>query len=143
MWQRDFSLDIAAAPATVWRLFADVNGWTAWNAGIERIALHGPFAAGTRFDMQPPGQEAFTSTLVEVRENELFEDETVVGDIRVRVAHRIQARAEGGCRVSYEARVWGPGEAEVGEMITGDFPEVLKALAALAERQDEGAESTA
>jgi len=142
MWQRDFSLGIAATPAAVWRLFADVDGWTAWNAGIERIAIHGPFAAGTAFEMQPPGQEPFTSTLVEVRENELFEDETVVGDIRVRVAHRIEAQAAG-CRVTYSACVWGPGEAEVGEMITADFPEVLKALAALAERQDEGAESAA
>jgi uncharacterized protein YndB with AHSA1/START domain len=133
MWQREYSIETTASPETVWKLFHDVPGWKTWNQGIERISMEGPFAEGTEFLMQPPGQEAFTSRLVAVRENELFEDETVLGDIRVVVAHRIQPTGSGRCRVTYAATVHGPDAEEVGMAVTEDFPDVLKSLARLAE----------
>jgi uncharacterized protein YndB with AHSA1/START domain len=70
MWTHEDSIETSAAPSRVWKFFADVAQWKNWNAGIEAIEIHGPFAAGTTFTMKPPGQEAFISTLVEVRENE-------------------------------------------------------------------------
>lgn len=88
-WTHEESIETSAAPARIWRLFSDVTGWKRWNAGIERIDIHGPFAMGTTFSMQPPGEDAFTSTLLDVRENEGFTDETVLGEIRVLVHHRI------------------------------------------------------
>ncbi len=132
MWHREFSILIPATPATVWSLFSDVNGWRRWNAGIEQIELHGPFASGTSFTMKPPGQEAFTSTLLSVVEDAGFIDETVIGDIRVLVDHRIESVDDGTVRVTYAARVEGPGAADVGEAVTEDFPQVLEALARLA-----------
>ena len=51
MWTHQDSIDTLADPATVWRFFADVPGWQRWNAGIARIEIHGPFAAGTQFFM--------------------------------------------------------------------------------------------
>jgi len=70
-WTHTESIETPATPAQVWALFRDVAGWTRWNAGIERIALHGPFASGTTFTMQPPGTDALTSTLIAVKENVL------------------------------------------------------------------------
>jgi hypothetical protein len=142
MWQQDFSIEASASPATVWRLFEDVAGWPAWNAGIAHIALHGPFADGTTFDMQPPGQEMLISRLLRVRPGEGFEDETVVGDVRVLVDHRVEALPGGRSRITYTATVTGPGDAEaaeVGAAVTGDFPDVLAALASLAARREAGA----
>jgi uncharacterized protein YndB with AHSA1/START domain len=136
MWQQSFDIHTAASPATVWQLFVDVDGWAAWNAGIEAITLHGRFADGTEFTMKPPGEEAMTSRLVNVVEGCSFEDETVLGDIRVLVDHRVERLADGRSRIAYTARVEGPGAAEVGAMVTGDFPAVLAALAATAERRE-------
>lgn len=133
MWQRDYSIETSASPATIWPLWADVPGWAQWNAGIEAIELHGPFATGTRFTMKTPGQPAFTSTLRAVRENEWFEDETVIDDIRVVVSHRLEPLGSGRTRITYAAQVEGPGAEEVGPAVSGDFPEVLAALAARAE----------
>ena len=82
MWTHSTSIDTIASPQALWRLFEDVAGWTRWNAGIERIALDGPFATGSTFDMQPPGMEAFTSTLRDVRPEAGFVDETVLEDTR-------------------------------------------------------------
>jgi hypothetical protein len=62
MWTHKDSIETAANPTRVWQLFADVARWKEWNAGIESIEMHGPFSTGTTFIMQPPGQEALTST---------------------------------------------------------------------------------
>ena len=44
-WQQEFSIETTATPEAVWSLFRDVDGWKTWNAGIEAIALEGPFSA--------------------------------------------------------------------------------------------------
>jgi len=134
MWTDTASIVTTASPQALWRLFEDVAGWTRWNAGIERIALNGPFATGSTFDMQPPGMEAFRSTLREVKTNAGFVDETVLEDTRFLVSHELQPLPAGGTRVVYAIRVEGPEAATLGPLVTADFPEVLAALKALAER---------
>ena len=136
MWTHENSIETSAAPSRVWKLFSEVANWKSWNAGIEAIEIHGPFAAGTTFTMKPPGQDAFTSTLIEVRRNECFVDETLVEGVRVLVSHRLAALPSGGTRITYATEITGPGAGEFGPMVTSDFPEVLAALKALAERQE-------
>jgi hypothetical protein len=114
-------------------LFADVIGWTNWNAGIERIELRGPFANGTEFLMQPPGMDPFVSTLSAVQPGESFTDITVLDGTTVQVHHSLYALAGNRTRVTYRAEVTGPAEAEIGPMVTGDFDDVLRALKQLAE----------
>ena len=138
MWTDTASIVTTASPQALWRLFEDVAGWTRWNAGIERIALHGPFATGSTFDMQPPGMEAFTSKLHDVRPNAGFVDETVLDGTRFLVSHELQPLPSGGTRVTYSIRVEGPEAATLGPLVTADFPEVLAALKALAELESEG-----
>lgn len=135
MWAHEASIETSASPAVVWRLFSDVARWKDWNAGIESIEMHGPFQIGTAFTMQPPGQEAFTSTLIEVRPNECFTDETVVGETRVLVKHKIVPLSPGQTRISFATEISGPGADEFGPMVTSDFPDVLAALKKLAERK--------
>jgi carbon monoxide dehydrogenase subunit G len=133
MWTHEESIEIAATPSQVWRLLADVPNWKRWNAGIESIEIHGPFAAGTTFTMKPPGVDAFTSTLVDVRENENFTDETVIDGTRFVVHHALSRLPSGNVRVSYSTEISGPAAAEFGPIITADFPDVLAALKRLAE----------
>ena len=83
--------------------------------------------------MTPPGEEGFVSTLLDVKENEGFTDETIVNGNRVLVFHRIHAEAPGRTRVSYSTEITGPDAAEFGPMVVGDFPDVLAALKQIAE----------
>ena len=132
-WQHEYSIETTATPEAVWGPFRDVSGWTTWNAGIEEIALDGPFAAGTTFTMKPPGEAPLRSRLVAVRENECFVDETRVDELVITVAHRIE-RLEGvGARVTYAIAAAGPGAVEIGPMVAADFPDVLASLARRAE----------
>lgn len=133
MWNHEASIDIHASPAGIWSLFTDVPGWRHWNAGIESIELHGPFAEGTSFTMKPPGVDAFTSTLIEVKENSVFTDETVIDETTVIVTHRIEVIDGSHSRVTYGTVITGPDAAAIGPEITSDFGDVLAALKRLAE----------
>ena len=134
MWQRSVSILTPAPVASVWQLFEDVQGWPVWNAGIESISIAGPFADGTEFAMKIPGQEPFTSRLLQVEPQRRFVDETIVGDVCVRVDHRVERTPDLHTRITYTATVTGPGAEEIGAMVTEDFPAVLEALAARAQR---------
>ena len=138
MWTDTASIVTTSSPQASWRLFEDVAGWTRWNAGIERIALHGPFATGSTFEMEPPGMDAFTSTLRDVRPNAGLVDETLLDATRFLVSHELQPLASGGTRVTYAIRVEGPEAATLGPLVTADFPEILVAPKALAEHDAEG-----
>jgi hypothetical protein len=136
-WNTEFSGETAAPPAAIWALFRDVPGWKDWNAGIESIEMEGAFETGIWFKMKPPGQDIFRSRLIDVRENECFVDETHVGDLCVRVAHRIESLGPGRTRVTYALDAVGPGAAEIGPMVCADFPDVIASLIAHAEEAAE------
>lgn len=132
-WTATHSIETTATPEAVFRLFEDVAGWKAWNEGIELVELEGPFEGGTWFTMKPPGQDALRCRLVEVKKNLGFVDETAVGDLVVRVAHRIERGDAGRTRITYSIEAVGEGAADVGPAIASDFPDVLAALAKRAE----------
>lgn len=132
-WQGAYSIESSATPEAIWRLFADVSSWQTWNAGVETIDMKGPFVAGTEFVMTPPGQEPFTSRLIEVRENERFVDETRVEDLVIVVTHQIERLNAQQTKITYLVEATGPDCAEIGPAVSADFPDVLKALVALAE----------
>jgi hypothetical protein len=134
-WSTEHSIETTASPTAIWSLFRDVGGWSQWNAGVEHAALEGPFATGTWFTMKTPGQDAFRSRLLDVRENQGFVDETRVGDLVVTVTHQIEALAQGRTRVTYALAAQGPEAGEIGPAIAADFPEVLAALVALAAKK--------
>ncbi|UGX93453.1 SRPBCC family protein [Bradyrhizobium barranii subsp. barranii] len=137
VWRDEYAIETSAAPETIWNIFRDVPGWKTWNAGIEQIDIDGPFAAGTWFTMKAPGEEALRSLLIEVRENACFIDETRVGDLVIKVAHRIEALVGSlgptRTRIVYAVDARGPQASEIGPAVASDFPDVLASLAKLAE----------
>lgn len=135
MWIHEDSIETSASPAHVWEFFSNVAGWKDWNAGIESIEIHGPFEKGTSFTMQPPGEDTFTSTLIEVKPGENFTDETVVEETRIVVSHELAALPSGQTKIIYRTEITGPGADQFGPMVTSDFPDVLAALKRLAEQR--------
>lgn len=136
MWTHEEIIETTATPAQIWKLFSDVIGWKKWNSGIESIEIYGPFAVGTTFSMQPPGEQRLTSTLVEVEENQGFTDETVINDTRVLVHHQIRSLPSSNTQIIYRTEILGPNAEDFGAMVTSDFPHVLRALKTLAEKSN-------
>ncbi len=136
MWEYEHSVQTSASPEVLWRYWSDVAAWPTWNDGIEKIEIDGPFAVGTRITMTPPGDEPVTLRLVEIVPGERFVDEFDGGDFVIRTVHRLEPAGDG-TRIVYRTEITGSAAAEVGPQIgpaiTGDFPDVLGALARLAE----------
>src|SRR5262249_58257267 len=80
MWQTEHSIETSAAPAAIWQLWADVDGWPEWNSDIERIELEGPFAAGSRIVMTPSGQGPVELRIAELVEPNLFVGGAALGE---------------------------------------------------------------
>jgi uncharacterized membrane protein len=137
MWETEHSIETSAPPQQIWRLWADVAGWPAWNADIEQIELIGPFAAGSMIRMTPIGQEPIELRIAEAVEPEMFVDEADLGEIVVRTIHRAEERDGGRTRVSYRMEITGPASdtlgPQIGPEISGDFPQTLAALVERAE----------
>ena len=75
--------------------------------------------------------------LTEIVPGELFADEMDGGDFTVRTVHRLEPAADGQTRIIYRTEITGPAADHIGPQlgpaITADFPDVLAALAKLAE----------
>jgi hypothetical protein len=137
MWANEQSIETSSAPEEIWRLWADVPDWPAWNSDIERIELVGPFAAGSRILMTPIGQERVELRIAEAVEPERFVDEAEVGEIVVRTIHRIERLDGERVRITYRMEITGPAAdtlgPQIGPEISGDFPQTLAALVERAE----------
>jgi uncharacterized protein YndB with AHSA1/START domain len=137
MWTTEHSIETSATPSRIWRLWSDVHRWPEWNGDIERIELHGPFAAGSTIVMTPVGDEPVELRIAEAVEPELFVDEADLGEVVVRTTHRVQELGDGQARITYRMEITGPAAdtlgAQIGPEISGDFPETLSALAQRAE----------
>jgi hypothetical protein len=137
MWSYEHSVPTTAAPERIWQVWADVPGWSSWNPDIEDVSIDGPFSAGSEIAMKPAGQDTVRLRIAELRENELFVDEAVIGDAVIRTLHRLARLGDGRVRVTYRTEIAEPDGsglgAELGPAITADFPETIAALVARAQ----------
>jgi hypothetical protein len=131
------SLDTDVRPEAIWALYEDVTTWPSWDAQAERVIRDGPFQTGTTGTMKFVGQKPLTYRLKKVEPLREFVDETPVGSLVVRVSHLLQPLPDGRTRLTYSAEIDGPeNEAQqVAPMITGDFPETMASLIALAKER--------
>ena len=120
----------------IWALYDDTATWPTWDAQAELVTRDGPFAAGTTGTMRFRGQDPLPYTLTSVEPLREFTDETAVGEIVVRVSHRLEPLQSGRLRITYVAEIDGPTQQAqaLGPMITSDFPDTVAALVACAQR---------
>jgi hypothetical protein len=131
------TIETDASPEAIWSLYEDVRTWPSWDAQAELITRDGPFATGSSGTMKFVGQDPLAYRLVKVEPQREFIDETPLGDIVVRVSHRLEPLGIGGTRITYAAEIEGPEEQaqQIGPMITADFPATMASLIALAKER--------
>jgi len=136
MWAHEHSADTDLSPETIWHVLSNIDDWITWDTSMEQIHIHGPFAVGTQISMKPTGQDPIRSTIVEIRPNEVYADETTFGDVRLRFSHTLRRLGDGGTRLTHRLEISGPTADEVGPQlgpsIIEDFPDAMAALLARA-----------
>jgi hypothetical protein len=140
MWSIQYDGPSTASTEQVYAVLADVANWHQWNAGVARAELHGPFAAGTDALMVLPDGDELVFRVASVEPGRGFVDETPLPDVDVlvRVIHHLEPLEDGGTRMVYRCEIVGDGADDVGPVVgpqvSGDFPDVIAALAARAEQ---------
>ena len=141
MWSAACRDETSASPAAVFAVLGNPATWPEWNAGVGRVDLAGPSAAGTQAVMVLPdgGELPFRITWVQAGSG--YADETLVpgSDVVVRVTHELAPSATG-TRITFRVEADAPADvaAETGQAASADFPEVIAALGALAQLRADG-----
>ncbi|MFN8309739.1 MAG: SRPBCC family protein [Chitinophagales bacterium] len=91
----------------IWKLFADVNQWHTWDAGIEFARMEGPFEKGNHFLLRPKGGPNVTIQLVETTPNQSFCDLTVFPLAKMYGNHTFEDTPQG-LRITTTMTVTGP-----------------------------------
>lgn len=138
MWQYECRAEATVPADVVWKLWTDVEGWVSWDASLAKAHVDGPFAVGAVISMIPIADDEVRVRIAEVVEGEAFVDEADFGDITIRTIHRIERLDAERVAIVYRTEITGPGAdtagPEIGPAITGDFPDKVSALIALAQR---------
>ena len=138
MWTTEHSVETSASPEAIWRHWADVQRWPEWNTDLAEAELDGDFRPGSTIRMTSHEEDVFELQIARAEEPLLFVDQADFGSITVRTTHRVDRLEGDHVRIVYRMEITGPDAdtvgAELGPKISGDFPEVLKALAERAER---------
>jgi uncharacterized membrane protein len=94
-------VEIAAPPATVWRVMADVERWPEWTPSVRRVKLltPGPLRVGSRARIQQPGFPPAWWRVTELEADRGFTWVSTVPGLRVTGKHWIEAMNDG-CRVT-------------------------------------------
>lgn len=129
-WIHEHAAETTLSPARVWAVLADLNHWADWDTSMEKVVLNGPFAVGSTVTMTPTGQDPITSVITAIQEDHHYADETSFGEMTLRFSHTLTALDNGGTRVLHRLEIDGPGGAELGPVVTEDFPEAMDALLA-------------
>ena len=136
MWEFEHTIQTQADPDAIWSRWVDVASWPEWNAGVRHASLDGAFAPGARIRMELPEGDVIPLRIAEVESGQRFVDEMDGGDFLVRTSHEVASSPAGSARVTYRTTITGPAAEtigpELGPQITGDFPEVMAALATAA-----------
>jgi uncharacterized protein YndB with AHSA1/START domain len=132
MWSAEHSIETNAAPEAVWRQWADVPRWPEWNGDLAQAELEGEFREGGTIRMTSQDGDLVELRIAEAAEPQQFVDEADLGSVVVRTTHRAE-RAGDRTRIVYRMEISGPDAdtvgPELGPQISGDFPDVLQALA--------------
>jgi uncharacterized protein YndB with AHSA1/START domain len=136
MWVHEHTAKTAASLEAVWQVLRDLDQWASWDTSMEWVRLQGPFQGGSQVTMKPKGQDPITSVIVEATENQLYADQTSMGEVTLGFSHTLQPLEGGGTKVTHRLEITGPAAdqvgPELGPAITEDFPEALDALLARA-----------
>jgi hypothetical protein len=134
------SVETAASPQAVWKIWSDTPRWQEWNPDVQSMTLNGPFAAGTTGTMKTK-QGTRAIQLTDVVAGKSFRLETTVIPLtRFAFECQVAAGPAGKTTISQGIRVGGPLGGLVGGMmgrqIADTFPILLQGLARKAEASE-------
>lgn len=96
MWSKSYSVITNEVTARqMWKLFADINNWPAWDKGVELAQLEGKFEKGNHFMFRPKGGPLLKIGIFEAIENQKFVDCTTFPLAKMYGEHTFEETPDG------------------------------------------------
>ena len=135
-------ITVAAPPATIFRIYADVARWHTWDPDTKQATLDGPFEAGSRGRLTPPKGHTVPMLLTQVVPDKCFTVESRIPLFRMLFEHKLTPTATG-TEVVHRVTFSGLLSFVLGRMLSTQLntglPITLGRLKALAEARSAGA----
>ncbi len=135
-WSAQFSLPTSAPPQSIWNLWKDVAAWTRWDHEVEKCALDGAFAVGTRGTLKPKGGPTTRFEIVELEALKRFTNRSLLPLCRLEFIHTLSTLGEQTV-VEHRVQMNGPltflFRRLIGTSIEKGLPQTVFQLVAMAE----------
>lgn len=129
--------ETTTSPEGVWDLWSDVASWPAWDSGVEKAVIDGPFAAGSRGSLQPVAGPRVKYRITELRPGASFVNVSRLPLCRVEFAHELKPLDAGRASVTHRVTFKGPlaplFRLVIGKDLQRDLPKTVRALVRMAE----------
>ncbi len=87
---KQLSLETTAPREKVWKIWADVAHWDAWDSEIEYARLDGPFMLGQTGELKPKGGPKAKTKIIAFSSGESYSDVTKMPLANIRFDHRVE-----------------------------------------------------
>jgi hypothetical protein len=135
-WTTEHTERTAGTRADVWALWSDVSTWPTWDAGVERVTIEGPFAAGSAGRLKPSGAPSVPFTVRSAEPERSFVDESRLPFARMLFEHELADADGGGTLITHRATISGPltplWRLVIGRGLERELPDTVRTLAAQA-----------
>ena len=138
------TVDIDAAPDTVWAIIKDVERWAEWTASIKSVELldDAPFGLNSRARVRQPKLPPTVWQVSSLEEGRSFEWKARGIGFTSTGVHSVEPRPEGGSRATLGIHMTGPLSGVFGALMAGMTKRYVGMEAAgLKQRAEAGARS--
>jgi hypothetical protein len=137
-WSTQATARTKAPPEQVWKLWADVAGWSRWDDEVASSRLEGDFAVGTRGSLKPKGGPTTSFVLTHVEPNVAFSNRSSLPLATLEFVHTLRVEA-GETVIEHRAEMKGPltvlFRRLIGANIARGLPAAVARLARVAEER--------
>jgi hypothetical protein len=97
-----------AEPAAFFARWADMPGWSEWNADTEWARLDGPFVVGATGQLKPKGGPKVRFVIERLVPDREFVDVSLLFGARLTFDHQVRTTPTGGCVIDVTITLTGP-----------------------------------
>ena len=90
----------------IWRIWTDVNNWSAWHGDLDYCKMNGDFKVGSFFMLKPKGAPAVKIELIDIVDGSKFTDCTTFFGAKMYDTHMME-ETENGIRLTNKLVVTG------------------------------------
>ena len=142
MWQYEYFAETDAKAEIIWKLWSNIETWTKWDRGIEKVTLDGNFMKGSHGKIKSVDGHWMNYRLIAVEPLKSFTNESEIPGTNtvIRFIHMLQTLKKNRTKITVRVEIDGnEGDKvgkEMGPSLTSAIPETIREISELALQEE-------